>query len=63
MALAEQVIAAVAGLRARIGASVGVAFEPEGRATLGGLLSDADAALYRAKAAGKGIAAAAVPAG
>ncbi len=63
MALAEQVIAAVAGLRARIGASVGVAFEPEGRATLGGLLIDADAALYRAKAAGKGIAAAAVPAG
>jgi diguanylate cyclase len=46
----------VAGIKAtgRVGASIGLAYEPAGRATLGSMLSDADAALYRAKAAGKG---------
>jgi diguanylate cyclase (GGDEF)-like protein len=59
MAVADNVIARVAASDSRIGASVGVAFEPAGRTTLSALLSDADAALYRAKAAGKGIAEAA----
>lgn len=56
MAVAADVIARVAELGEGVGASVGVVHEPDGRATLGSLLSDADAALYRAKAAGKGVA-------
>ncbi|GLY08672.1 GGDEF domain-containing protein [Actinoplanes sp. NBRC 101535] len=46
----------VAGIKAcgRVGVSVGLAHEPTGRATLGMMLSNADAALYKAKAAGKG---------
>ena len=52
-ALGERLIAAITA-KGRVGASLGVAYEPTGRATLGMMLSDADAALYRAKAAGKG---------
>ncbi|GAB7044520.1 MULTISPECIES: GGDEF domain-containing protein [Catenuloplanes] len=49
----ERLIAAITA-KGRVGASLGLAYEPTGRTTLGMLLSDADAALYKAKAAGKG---------
>ncbi|SDS49704.1 diguanylate cyclase (GGDEF) domain-containing protein [Actinoplanes derwentensis] len=52
-ALGERLVAEISA-KGRVGASVGLAYEPTGRATLGSILSDADAALYRAKAAGKG---------
>jgi diguanylate cyclase (GGDEF)-like protein len=51
--LGERIIEAVAA-KGRVGLSLGLAYEPTGRATLGMMLSDADAALYKAKAAGKG---------
>ncbi|GAB7045580.1 GGDEF domain-containing protein [Catenuloplanes indicus] len=49
----ERLIAAISA-KGRVGASLGLAYEPTGRTTLGMLLSDADAALDKAKAAGKG---------
>ena len=52
--IAERISAGVALIGARIGASIGVAYEPTGRATIGMLLSDADTALYQVKASGKG---------
>ncbi|MFI5842686.1 diguanylate cyclase [Catenuloplanes sp. NPDC051500] len=52
-ALGERIIEAVAA-KGRVGISLGLAYEPTGHATLGMMLSDADAALYKAKAAGKG---------
>ncbi|WP_033345033.1 GGDEF domain-containing protein [Catenuloplanes japonicus] len=52
-AIGERIIEAVAA-KGRVGISLGLAYEPTGRATLGMMLSDADAALYKAKAAGKG---------
>ncbi|HWS38429.1 MAG TPA: GGDEF domain-containing protein [Actinoplanes sp.] len=52
-AAGERIVALVSAA-GRVGASVGLAYEPAGRATLGSMLSDADAALYRAKATGKG---------
>ncbi|MDP9794043.1 diguanylate cyclase (GGDEF)-like protein [Catenuloplanes nepalensis] len=52
-AFGERLIAAITA-KGRVGASLGLAYEPTGRTTLGMLLSDADAALHKAKAAGKG---------
>ncbi|MGX6607306.1 diguanylate cyclase domain-containing protein [Micromonosporaceae bacterium Da 78-11] len=54
--IADRAIAAIThGEGPQVGASVGLVYEENGHATLGSLLSDADAALYRAKAAGKGV--------
>ncbi|GAA1593666.1 hypothetical protein GCM10009828_018410 [Actinoplanes couchii] len=45
-AVGERIVALISAA-GRVGASVGLAYEPAGRATLGSMLSDADAALYR----------------
>lgn len=45
----------VEGQRVRVGLSIGIAFFPDDGATAATLLSNADAALYRSKAAGRGV--------
>lgn len=59
-ALAEEIVASVAqpihwrGESLQVGASIGVAFPQEGKETILSAIGDADAALYEAKAQGKG---------
>lgn len=58
--LARRVIASVSepytieGVRVRVGATIGIALVPRAGGDLDGLLASADAALYRAKASGRG---------
>ncbi|MEV7625380.1 GGDEF domain-containing protein [Actinoplanes sp. NPDC089786] len=52
--IAERITVEVGASATGVGASIGLTYVRSGRATVGMLLSDADAALYQAKAAGKG---------
>jgi GGDEF domain-containing protein len=55
-AVGERIIAEITGgTGPAVGASVGVAYQDGGEHTVRSLLGEADAALYRAKAAGKGV--------